>query len=77
MAPYEALYGRKCRSPMCWDDVGEIQLLGLEIIKDTVEKIKLMSERLRVADRAVVEALQNLHLMFHYSWLTIGLASGK
>jgi hypothetical protein len=32
MAPYEALYGRKCRSPICWDEVGERKLLGLEIV---------------------------------------------
>ncbi|CAM8951146.1 unnamed protein product [Rhodiola kirilowii] len=49
MAPVEALYGRKCRSPICWDDLGERQLLMLEIVKDTVEKIKLIRERLRVA----------------------------
>ena len=28
MAPYEALYGRKCRTPLCWDEVGERKLLG-------------------------------------------------
>ena len=32
MAPYKALYGRKCRSPLCWEEVGERQLLGPEII---------------------------------------------
>ena len=32
MAPYEALYDRKCRSPFCWEEVGERQLLGLKII---------------------------------------------
>ena len=32
VALYEALYGRKCRSPICWDDVGERRLLGLEIV---------------------------------------------
>ncbi|KAL4201664.1 hypothetical protein AMTRI_Chr02g259720 [Amborella trichopoda] len=32
MAPYEALYGRKCRSPICWDEVGERKLLGPEIV---------------------------------------------
>ena len=32
MAPYEALYGRKCRSPVCWDEVRESRLVGLEII---------------------------------------------
>nr|GEZ67000.1 hypothetical protein [Tanacetum cinerariifolium] len=38
-APYEALYGRKCRSPVCWSDVGDSQLTGPELIRDTIEKI--------------------------------------
>ena len=32
MAPYEALYGKKCRSPVCWDDIGERKLLGPDLI---------------------------------------------
>ena len=39
MAPYEALYGRRCRSPICWDEVGERRMLGPEIIQETEEKI--------------------------------------
>nr|GEY46661.1 reverse transcriptase domain-containing protein [Tanacetum cinerariifolium] len=38
-APFEALYGRKCRSPVCWAEVGDAQLTGPEIIKETTEKI--------------------------------------
>ncbi|GKE43527.1 putative reverse transcriptase domain-containing protein [Tanacetum coccineum] len=38
-APYEALYGRKCRSPVCWSEVEDIQLIGPELIRDTTEKI--------------------------------------
>ncbi|XP_058726596.1 uncharacterized protein LOC131597956 [Vicia villosa] len=38
MAPYEALYGRKCRSPLCWSEVGEKGILGPEIIQETTEK---------------------------------------
>ncbi|GJR26421.1 hypothetical protein Tco_1102653 [Tanacetum coccineum] len=34
-APFEALYGRKCRSPVCWAEVGEAQLTGPEIIHET------------------------------------------
>ncbi|CAM8975418.1 unnamed protein product [Rhodiola kirilowii] len=48
MTPYEDLYGRKGRSPLCWADVGERQLLGPEIVRDTVEKVKLIRERMRV-----------------------------
>ncbi|GJX95609.1 putative reverse transcriptase domain-containing protein [Tanacetum coccineum] len=38
-APFEALYNQKCRSPVCWAEVGEVQLTGLEILKETTEKI--------------------------------------
>ena len=42
MAPFEALYGRKCRSPLCWNDIGDRRLLGPEIITQTVEKVKII-----------------------------------
>nr|GEU98879.1 reverse transcriptase domain-containing protein [Tanacetum cinerariifolium] len=38
-APFEALYGRKCRSPICWTEVGDSQLTGPELIRETTEKI--------------------------------------
>nr|GEW18507.1 putative reverse transcriptase domain-containing protein [Tanacetum cinerariifolium] len=38
-APFEALYGWKCRSPVCWTEVGEAQILGPELIQETTEKI--------------------------------------
>nr|GFC35372.1 putative reverse transcriptase domain-containing protein [Tanacetum cinerariifolium] len=38
-APFEALYGRKCRSPICWAEVGDRQLTGPEIIHESTEKI--------------------------------------
>ena len=49
MAPYEALYGRKCRSPLCWEKVGDRKLLGPEIIQMTSEKIDLIHKRLQIA----------------------------
>ncbi len=49
MAPYEALYGRKCRSPICWTEVGDRALLGPELIQVTTEKIKLIQQRIRTA----------------------------
>nr|GEW96451.1 putative reverse transcriptase domain-containing protein [Tanacetum cinerariifolium] len=44
----EALYGQKCRSPMCWAEVGEVQL-GLEMIQETTEKIILIKQRIQAA----------------------------
>ncbi|GJU15067.1 putative reverse transcriptase domain-containing protein [Tanacetum coccineum] len=48
-APYEALYGRKCRSPVCWAEVGEAQLTGPELIQETMEKIVLIKQRIQAA----------------------------
>ena len=50
MAPYEALYGRKCRTPVCWDEVGERRLIDLEIVQDTTEKVNMIRERLNIAN---------------------------
>ncbi|GJQ92529.1 putative reverse transcriptase domain-containing protein [Tanacetum coccineum] len=48
-APYEALYGRKCRSLVCWAEVGEAQLTGPELIQETTEKIVLIKQRIQAA----------------------------
>ena len=40
MAPYEALYGRKCQTPVCWDEVGERKLVGPEIVQVTYQSYK-------------------------------------
>ncbi|GKD88674.1 hypothetical protein Tco_1364181, partial [Tanacetum coccineum] len=44
--PFETLYGRKCRSPVCWAEVGDVQLTGPEIIHETTEKIVQIRQRL-------------------------------
>ncbi|GKA16943.1 putative reverse transcriptase domain-containing protein [Tanacetum coccineum] len=46
-APFEALYGRKCRSPVCWAAVGKFQLTGLEIVQETTEKIIQIKQRIQ------------------------------
>ena len=48
MAPYEALYGRKCRTPVCWDEVGERKFVGPEIVQVTCDKIKVIRDRLKI-----------------------------
>nr|GEX57190.1 putative reverse transcriptase domain-containing protein [Tanacetum cinerariifolium] len=48
-APFEALYGRKCRSPVCWTEVGEAQILGPELIQETTEKIVQIKQRMQAA----------------------------
>ncbi|GKD59860.1 putative reverse transcriptase domain-containing protein [Tanacetum coccineum] len=48
-APFEALYGRKCRSPVCWAEVREVQLTGPEIVQETTEKIIHIKQRIQAA----------------------------
>ena len=49
MAPYEALYGRPSRSPLCWTEVGESSITGSDLIIDTSEKVSLIRQRLLTA----------------------------
>ncbi|XP_070013471.1 uncharacterized protein [Nicotiana sylvestris] len=49
MAPYEALYGQKCRSSIGWFEVRETELLGPNLVQQVVEKVKLIRDRLRIA----------------------------
>ena len=49
MAPYEALYGRPCGSPLCWTEVGESSVTGPDLIRDTSEKVSLIRQRLLIA----------------------------
>ena len=49
VAPYEALYGRPCRSPLCWTEVGESSITGPDLIRDTSEKVSLIRQRLLTA----------------------------
>ncbi|GJX16410.1 putative reverse transcriptase domain-containing protein [Tanacetum coccineum] len=48
-APFEALYGRKCRSPICWAEVGDAQLTGPEIVHETTKKIIQIKKRIQAA----------------------------
>ncbi|GJZ23581.1 putative reverse transcriptase domain-containing protein [Tanacetum coccineum] len=48
-APFEALYGQKCRSPVCWAEVGDVQLTRPEIIHETTKKIVQIRQRLQAA----------------------------
>ena len=49
MAPFEALYGRKCRTPVCWDEVGERRLVGPKLVQITSEKVKVVRDNLKIA----------------------------
>ena len=52
MTPYEALYGRKCRTPVCWTYLNEHKVIGPNIVKETEEKVRVIQQRLKdVNDR--------------------------
>ncbi|GKB05164.1 putative reverse transcriptase domain-containing protein [Tanacetum coccineum] len=69
-APIEALNGRKCRSPVCWAEVGDVQLTGPEIILETTEKIVQIRNACKppVAYKLELpEELSNVHSTFYIS----------
>ncbi|XP_042041235.1 uncharacterized protein LOC121786667 [Salvia splendens] len=49
MAPYEALYGKRCRSPLYWDEVGERRILGPDSVEEMIEIIRQIQERIKKA----------------------------
>ncbi|WVZ84369.1 hypothetical protein U9M48_031408 [Paspalum notatum var. saurae] len=48
-SPFEALYGRRCRTPLFWNQTGEKQVFGPDLIRDAEQQIKMVCENLRVA----------------------------
>ncbi|GAB2281625.1 hypothetical protein Dimus_039484 [Dionaea muscipula] len=60
MTSYEALYGRRCRSPTCWFEVGERQILGLELVEDASQKIAVIRDRLLTAQSRQKSYADNL-----------------
>nr|GFA57919.1 hypothetical protein [Tanacetum cinerariifolium] len=73
-APFEALYGRKCRSPICWAEVRDRQLTGPEIIHETTEKIVQIKSRTVSYHLELPEKLNRVHSTFHISNLKKCLA---
>jgi hypothetical protein len=52
MAPYEALYSRKCRTPLYWEEVEDKKLYDVELIQVTIEKVKIIKDQIKaVQDR--------------------------
>ena len=49
MAPYEALYGRPCKTPVCWGEVGERKLIRPEIVQITTERVEMIKANLKTA----------------------------
>ena len=49
MTPFEALYGRKCRTSLFWNQTGETQVFGLDVLRDAEEQVRMIMDNLRVA----------------------------
>ncbi|XP_050878817.1 uncharacterized protein LOC127082630 [Lathyrus oleraceus] len=49
MAPFEALYSRRCRTPLCWYESGESVMVGPKIVQQTTDKIKMIREKMKVS----------------------------
>ena len=49
MAPYEAFYGRKCRTPLYWFELSENKIYGIDLIKETEQKVKVIRDSLKAA----------------------------
>src|SRR3954471_18447166 len=49
MAPLEALYGRRCRTPLCWYEFGESAVIGPKIVQQTTEKIRMIQEKMKAS----------------------------
>ena len=62
MAPFEALYGSKCRILVCWDEVGERKLVGPELVQITLEKVKIVRDNLKKARDRQKSYAENCHI---------------
>nr|GEZ20493.1 hypothetical protein [Tanacetum cinerariifolium] len=77
-APFEALYGRKCRSPVCWNEVGEFHLTGPEIVQETFEKIIQIKQRMQAArdrQKSYADLKLLIVMALNYSWFVILIIS--
>jgi len=53
MAPFEALHGRKCRTPLCRNELDEALIIGPELIQETTEKIRRIQEHIKAVKRVM------------------------
>jgi len=49
MTPFEALYGRRCKTPLCWYELGESVLLGSDVVQETTKKVKMIQEKMKAS----------------------------
>ena len=49
MAPFKALYGRRYRTPLCWNNLDDILIVGLEMIQEIVDKVTVIQQNMKAA----------------------------
>jgi len=49
MAPFEALYGWRCKTPLCWYESGESAFLGPDVVQETTERVKMIQESMKAS----------------------------
>jgi len=49
MVPYEALYGRRCKAPLCWQEIDDALTIGPELIQATIQMVRIIQERMKTA----------------------------
>ncbi|XP_071687481.1 uncharacterized protein [Rutidosis leptorrhynchoides] len=82
MPPYEMLYGRKCRTPICWGEVGQKEVGGIEVVLQTNQKIEMIcpASKRHTIDKNLAywldlpDELAGIHNTFHVSYLRKCLA---
>ncbi len=67
MPLYEALYGRKCRTPLCWDEVSKRKLIGPKLVQQIEEKIKLIRDRLKATSDRRKSYIDLKRIDIHYN----------
>ncbi|CAL9006102.1 unnamed protein product [Prunus brigantina] len=80
MAPYEALYGRMCRTPVCWSEVGDQKVERVESIRATTEKVKMIQEKLKTAQDRQKSYADNRHKDLEFEigdWVFLKLSPWK
>ncbi|GJV55723.1 putative reverse transcriptase domain-containing protein [Tanacetum coccineum] len=72
-ASFEALHGRKCRSPIMWAKVGEGQLIGPELVQETTEKISQIKDRLKAAPHIIQHTNQDMSYELYIDTLPLNI----
>ena len=66
MAPFEALYGRRCRTPLNWSETGDSRIFGPEMLIEAETKVKLIQDRLRAAQSRQKSYYDQKHRQVHF-----------